>query len=68
MPIREIVGKTVGFGLVALALIVGGILDLLGGHEAEAHCLAGDLSDWHAASIPAHSVRLATGDGLPART
>src|ERR1022692_1882292 len=32
MPIREIVGKTVGFGLVAAALIVGGILDLLGGH------------------------------------
>jgi hypothetical protein len=32
MPVREIVGKTVGFGLVALALIVGGILDLLGGH------------------------------------
>jgi hypothetical protein len=32
MPIREIVGKTVGFGLVAVALIVGGILDLLGGH------------------------------------
>jgi len=27
MPIREIVGKTVGFGLVAAALIVGGILD-----------------------------------------
>jgi hypothetical protein len=32
MPVREIVGKTVGFGLVALALIAGGILDLLGGH------------------------------------
>ena len=32
MPIREIVGKTLGFGLVALALIAGGILDLLGGH------------------------------------
>src|ERR1019366_2646248 len=32
MPVREIVGKTVGFGLVAVALIVGGILDLLGGH------------------------------------
>jgi hypothetical protein len=32
MPVREILGKTVGFGLVALALIVGGILDLLGGH------------------------------------
>ena len=32
MPVREIVGKVVGFGLVALALIAGGILDLLGGH------------------------------------
>ena len=32
MPVREIVGKTLGFGLVAAALIVGGILDLLGGH------------------------------------
>jgi hypothetical protein len=32
MPVREIAGKTVGFGLVAAALIVGGILDLLGGH------------------------------------
>ena len=32
MPVREILGKTVGFGLVALALILGGILDLLGGH------------------------------------
>ena len=32
MPVREIAGKTIGFGLVALALIVGGILDLLGGH------------------------------------
>jgi hypothetical protein len=32
MQVREIVGKTVGFGLVAAALIVGGILDLLGGH------------------------------------
>src|SRR5580658_10359562 len=32
MPVREIFGKTVGFGLVAVALIVGGILDLLGGH------------------------------------
>ena len=32
MPVREIAGKTLGFGLVALALIVGGILDLLGGH------------------------------------
>ena len=32
MPVREIAGKTIGFGLVALALIAGGILDLLGGH------------------------------------
>src|SRR5579863_7746829 len=32
MPVREIVGKTIGFGLVAAALIVGGVLDLLGGH------------------------------------
>ena len=32
MPVREIAGKTIGFGLVALALIVGGILGLLGGH------------------------------------
>ena len=32
MRVREIAGKTIGFGLVALALIVGGILDLLGGH------------------------------------
>jgi hypothetical protein len=32
MPVREIVGKTLGFGLVALALIAGGILDLVGGH------------------------------------
>jgi len=32
MRVREIAGKTIGFGLVALALIAGGILDLLGGH------------------------------------
>jgi hypothetical protein len=32
MPVREIVGKTLGFGLVALALIAGGVLDLVGGH------------------------------------
>src|SRR5579872_1976416 len=32
MPVREIAGKTVGFGLVSVALIVGGIFDLLGGH------------------------------------
>jgi hypothetical protein len=32
MPVREIAGKTIGFGLVAVALIAGGILDLVGGH------------------------------------
>lgn len=32
MPVREIVGKVLGFGLVSLALIIGGILDLVGGH------------------------------------
>jgi hypothetical protein len=32
MPVREIVGKVLGFGLVSLALIAGGIFDLLGGH------------------------------------
>lgn len=32
MPVREIVGKTLGFGLVSLALIAGGILALAGGH------------------------------------
>jgi hypothetical protein len=32
MPVREIVGKVLGFGLVALALIIGGVLDLVGGH------------------------------------
>jgi hypothetical protein len=32
MPVREIAGKTIGFGLVSLALIAGGILDLIGGH------------------------------------
>lgn len=32
MPVREIAGKTIGFGLVSLALIAGGILDLVGGH------------------------------------
>jgi hypothetical protein len=32
MPFRELVGKTVGFGLTAAALAVGGILVLIGSH------------------------------------
>jgi hypothetical protein len=32
MPVREIVSKTVGFGITALALIAGGLLVLLGPH------------------------------------
>jgi hypothetical protein len=32
MPVREIVGKTIGFGLTAGALIAGGILVLIGNH------------------------------------
>jgi hypothetical protein len=32
MPLREIAGKTIGFGLVAGSLIVGGILVLIGPH------------------------------------
>ena len=32
MPFRELVGKLVGFGLTALALIAGGLLVLLGPH------------------------------------
>ncbi len=32
MPVREIVGKMIGFGITALALIVGGLLVLLGPH------------------------------------
>jgi hypothetical protein len=32
MPIREIAGKTIGFGLVTLALAGGGILVLVGSH------------------------------------
>lgn len=32
MPLREIIGKTIGFGLVAAALLVGGVLVLLGSH------------------------------------
>jgi hypothetical protein len=32
MPVREIIGKTVGFGITALALIAGGLLVLLGPH------------------------------------
>jgi hypothetical protein len=32
MPLREIIGKTIGFGLTAGALIAGGILVLVGSH------------------------------------
>src|SRR5207302_2567995 len=32
MPVRELVGKTLGFGLTAAALITGGILVLVGSH------------------------------------
>ena len=32
MPVREIVAKSIGFGLSALALIAGGLLVLLGPH------------------------------------
>ncbi len=32
MPVREIVGKVIGFGVTALALIAGGLLVLLGPH------------------------------------
>jgi hypothetical protein len=32
MPLRELIGKTVGFSLVAAALIVGGVLTLVGSH------------------------------------
>ncbi|TMF18116.1 MAG: hypothetical protein E6I33_00420 [Chloroflexi bacterium] len=32
MPVREILGKTIGFGLTAAALAVGGILVLIGSH------------------------------------
>ena len=32
MPLREILGKTIGFGLTAAALAVGGILVLVGDH------------------------------------
>ncbi len=32
MPVREIAGKTIGFGITALALIAGGLLVLLGPH------------------------------------
>ena len=32
MPLREIIGKSVGFGLTAGALIAGGILVLIGSH------------------------------------
>ena len=32
MPLREIIGKTFGFGLTAAALAVGGVLTLIGSH------------------------------------
>ena len=32
MPVREIVGKTVAFGITALALFAGGVMVLLGPH------------------------------------
>jgi hypothetical protein len=32
MPLREIIGKTIWFGLVTIALAVGGILVLIGSH------------------------------------
>ena len=32
MPLRELIGKTVGFGLTAAALAAGGILTLIGSH------------------------------------
>jgi crotonobetainyl-CoA:carnitine CoA-transferase CaiB-like acyl-CoA transferase len=32
MPLREILGKTIGFGLTAAALAVGGLLVLIGNH------------------------------------
>jgi hypothetical protein len=32
MPLREVVGKSIGFALVVAALVVGGILVLLGAH------------------------------------
>ncbi|MFN2582666.1 MAG: hypothetical protein ABR498_08005 [Candidatus Dormibacteria bacterium] len=32
MPFREIIGKSVGFGLTAAALAAGGVLALLGAH------------------------------------
>ena len=32
MPLREIIGKTIGFGLTAAALAAGGILVLVGSH------------------------------------
>ena len=44
MPVREIVGKTVGFGLVSLALIFGGILDLVGGHVYNDYLNAASIS------------------------
>lgn len=32
MPVRELIGKTIGFGLTAAALAVGGVLVLIGSH------------------------------------
>src|SRR5438132_10009619 len=32
VPVKELIGKTIGFGLTAAALIAGGILVLLGNH------------------------------------
>src|SRR6266581_3659758 len=32
MPLRELVGKTLGFGITAAALVAGGILVLVGSH------------------------------------
>jgi hypothetical protein len=32
VPLRELVGKTIGFGLTSVALIAGGVLVLLGNH------------------------------------
>jgi hypothetical protein len=32
MPIRELAGKVVGFGVTAIALIIGGVLVLVGEH------------------------------------
>ena len=39
MPVREIVGKTIGFSLVALACIAGGLLAIYGPHAANDYFL-----------------------------